>query len=84
MRALRATRSVGPPDWLIGAGAIRDRLWGYLHGLAHLPSLRDLDVAFFDRACVDGKRERDIHRELSAIAPDICWDVTNQATVHQW
>ncbi len=84
MRALRAGRSVGPPDWLIGAGAIRDRVWDHLHGFAHLSPSRDLDLVFFDRSSIGNKRERDIHRELSAVAPDICWDVTNQAGVHLW
>jgi hypothetical protein len=31
MRALRAVRVLDPPDWLIGAGAIRDRVWDSLH-----------------------------------------------------
>ena len=84
MRALRAARDVGPPDWLIGAGAIRDRVWDHLHGFAPNTPSKDLDVVFFDPRSVGGKRERDIHRELSGIAPDICWDVTNQAAVHLW
>ena len=37
MRALRAARAVGPPDWLIGAGALRDRVWDHLHGFTPGP-----------------------------------------------
>lgn len=84
MRALRAVRTVDPPDWLIGAGALRDRVWDHLHGHTPASPSRDLDVVFFDRASIAAKRERDIHRQLSAIAADICWDVTNQAAVHVW
>jgi DNA-binding MarR family transcriptional regulator len=46
MRALRAARSVDPPDWLIGGGVIRDRVWDHLHGSAHAPASKDVDLAF--------------------------------------
>jgi hypothetical protein len=84
MRALRAARAVDPPDWFIGAGAIRDRVWDHLHGFVQpLPS-RDLDLVFFDPSSLGSERERDVHRQVTAEAPDICWDVTNQAAVHLW
>jgi hypothetical protein len=84
MRALRAARAVGPPDWLIGAGAIRDRVWDHLHGFGHFPPSRDLDLVFFDPLSLGSERERSVQREVSTQAPDICWDVTNQASVHLW
>ena len=32
MEALRAARAVDPPDWLLGAGAVRTAVWDHLHG----------------------------------------------------
>ena len=84
MRALRAARTVDPPDWLIGAGAIRDRVWDRLHGFTRPTPVKDLDLAFFDPACVGSERERSVQSALSAQAPDLAWDVTNQAAVHLW
>jgi hypothetical protein len=84
MRALRAAQTIDPPDWLIGAGAIRDRVWDHLHGFAPAAPSRDLDLVFFDPSSLGSERERDVHREVTAQAPDICWDVTNQAGVHLW
>jgi len=84
MRALRAARTVNPPDWLIGAGVIRDRVWDHLHGSAQPRPSRDVDLAFFDPSSLEGERELSVQRELSAQAPDICWEVTNQASVHLW
>jgi len=84
MRALRAARAVGPPDWLIGAGAVRDRVWDHLHGFAPVTPCRDLDLVFFDPLSLGSERERSVQREVSIQAPDICWDVTNQAGVHLW
>src|SRR6202035_5374382 len=84
MRALRAARTVDPPDWVIGAGAIRDRVWDHLHGFTRPAPVRDLDLAFFDPIALGGDRERSAQRALAAEAPALAWDVTNQAAVHLW
>jgi hypothetical protein len=83
MRALRAARAIDPPEWLIGAGVIRDRVWDHLHGFAPAPS-KDVDLAFFDCLALGSETERSVQREVTARAPDISWDVTNQAGVHLW
>jgi hypothetical protein len=84
MRALRAARTVDPPDWLIGAGVIRDRVWNHLHGFAQPAPSKDVDLAFFDPASLGSDREQSVQRAVTVQAPDICWDVTNQAAVHLW
>jgi uncharacterized protein len=84
MRALRAARAVDPPDWVIGAGAIRDRVWDHLHGFTRPAPVRDLDLAFFEPVALGGDRERSVQSALAAEAPDLAWDVTNQAAVHLW
>jgi uncharacterized protein len=84
MRALRTARTVAPPDWVIGAGAIRDRVWDHLHGFVRPTPVRDLDLAFFDPVFLDSERERNVQTALCEQAPDIAWDVTNQAAVHLW
>jgi uncharacterized protein len=84
MRALRAARAVDPPDWLIGSGVIRDRVWDHLHGFARPVPSKDVDLAFFDPSSLDSDRERSVQREVAALEPDICWEVTNQAAVHLW
>jgi hypothetical protein len=84
MRALRAARTVDPPDWLIGSGVIRDRVWDHLHGFAQPTPSKDVDLAFFDPSSLGSERERSVQRAVTAQAPDISWDVTNQAGVHLW
>lgn len=84
MRALHAARAVDPPDWLIGAGVIRDRVWDHLHGFTRSAPAKDLDLAFFDPVSLGGERERSVQSALTAQAPDLAWDVTNQAAVHLW
>src|SRR3954447_6156540 len=83
MRALHAAREVDPPDWLIGAGAVRDCVWARLHGVSPPPP-RGVDLAFFDQSAPGDEREEEVRRELRKRAPDLPWEVTNEAAVHLW
>jgi hypothetical protein len=84
MRALRAARAVDAPDWLIGGAVIRDRVWDHLHGHARAAPSKDVDLMFFDPASPECETESSVLRELTALATDISWDVTNQAQAHLW
>jgi hypothetical protein len=83
MRALEAVAASGLPGAWIGAGAIRDVVWGQLHDGFDPAGVRDIDVAFFDPA--DLSRERDFAAEqaLAGIAV-LPWEASNQAAVHTW
>jgi uncharacterized protein len=82
MAALRAARDVDPPDWLISAGAIRDVVWDDLHGRPLTTAPRDVDLGYFDAERLD--RDGEIEAALRERAPDLPWDVKNQAAVHLW
>src|ERR1700726_2238083 len=82
MRALRAARAVDLPDWLIGAGAIRDRVWDHLHGFTRATPVKDVSLAFFEPPPLGGERARAVQRELPPLAPDLASDVTNHSRVH--
>src|SRR5438477_648839 len=83
-RALQAARDVDPPDWLIGAGAIRSLVWDHLHGLQQPDLPKDIDLVFFDACALGEERERDVADGLRELAPDLPWDVKNQAAVDLW
>lgn len=84
MPALRAARALGLPSWCIGAGAVRNLVWDALHGYATPSALPDLDLAYFDASDLSAQRDAALQRRLSAAMPQIPWEVTNQAGVHQW
>ena len=69
MRALRAARAVDAPDWLIGAGVVRDLVWNHLHGLQDGAATKDVDLVFFDSGAWDGEREQSVLDSLRAIEP---------------
>src|SRR3954469_1055154 len=83
MRALAAARDADPPDWLIGAGAVRDCVWAHLHGRPEPPP-RDVDLAFYDPQALEAEREAEVLREVAQRAPELPWEATNEARVHLW
>ena len=84
MAALDAARDMNPPDWLIGAGAVRAAVWDRLHGFDTATAPADIDVAFFDSSDLTGERERRIEARLRARLPCAPWQAKNQAAVHLW
>jgi len=78
MDVLRAVRSLNLPDWLIGAGFIRNPVWDALHGFNKQTPITDIDVVYFDpndQSEDTEKRFQEIlYKEIQAE-----WSVTNQA-----
>jgi len=84
MSVLEAVRACNPPDWLIGAGIIRNLVWNHLHQYQAPTSLADIDVIFFDPIDLRPERDHMVQRQLAQILPDLNWEATNQAAVHLW
>ena len=82
-RALDAVAASGLPDAWIGAGVLRDVVWGQRHGGFNPVEVNDIDVAFFDPACLRRTRDRQAQQALAVLA-DLPWEATNQAAVHTW
>ncbi|EIM27349.1 nucleotidyltransferase family protein [Microvirga lotononidis] len=76
--------SLGLPDGWIGAGFIRNAVWDVLHGRAiDISRLNDVDVVFLDPADVSKERNAILEARLRSLAPDVTWQVRNQARMHQ-
>jgi hypothetical protein len=84
MAALRAARRVDPPDWYVGAGALRDLVWDTRFGAGSRPELvKDVDLAFYDAGDLSEAREGAVETALRDAAA-LAWDAKNQAAVHLW
>lgn len=83
LRAVDAVAASALPDAWIGAGAIRDAVWGHLYGRFDPAEVKDVDVAFFDLADLSRDRDQRAGQALAAIA-QLPWEATNQAAVHTW
>ena len=84
MHALEAVRALQLTSWCIGAGAVRNLVWDHLHGFGQPTALPDVDVAYFDPDDLRPETEARLQALLAARAPDMPWEVTNQAAVHLW
>jgi hypothetical protein len=47
MRVLAAAEELDLPDWWIGAGFLRNKIWDELEGIPSRPT-RDVDLVYFD------------------------------------
>jgi uncharacterized protein len=81
--ALDAVAASGLPDAWIGAGVIRDVVWGQAHDGFDAAAVRDIDVPFFDPGDLTRERDQAAQRVLDGLA-ERPWEATNQAGVHTW
>ncbi|WP_405097939.1 nucleotidyltransferase family protein [Micromonospora sp. NBC_01412] len=72
MRALTVVRDSGIPDAWIGAGVLRDLVWGCRYGTGFdLCAVRDVDVAFFDPADLSRDNDQRTTGRLAALEPGL-------------
>jgi hypothetical protein len=82
MNVLRAVRSLSLPDWWIGAGFVRNKVWDILSGDTKTPP-GDIDVVYFDASDLSEETEKRYQQHLEEIFPTGKWSVTNQARMHE-
>ena len=90
MGVLRAAESLNLPDWWIGAGFIRDKVWDFLSEYRKRTPLNDVDIIYFDKSdfnpdeleSYSTKAEDRYQEKLNNLMPDVKWSVTNQARMH--
>lgn len=81
MKVLRAADERGLPDWWIGAGFLRDRVWDAIEG-NQVSKPRDVDLVFFDSRNVKATNDWAITDEMNICYPLATWEVRNQARMH--
>jgi len=85
MRVLATVRSSELPEAWVGAGALRDLVWGQLYGSGFDPAaVRDIDVPYFDPDDLSRGRDDRATALLADVWPQVPWEARNQAAVHTW
>lgn len=82
MQILAAAESMELPDWLIGAGFVRNKVWDHLHGYKKSTPPTDIDLVYFDKESKFDEKE--IESRLKTLVSEVDWEVVNQATAHNW
>jgi hypothetical protein len=81
--ALRLVAASSLPNAWIGAGVLRDVVWGNQNGGFHPASVRDIDVVYFDPHDLSPHRDHAAEQELAQLG-DFPWEAKNQGAVHLW
>lgn len=85
MQVLATVREAELPDAWVGAGTIRDLVWGQLYGSGFRPGdVNDVDVVFFDPHDLSRDRDDEATRVLCDAWVEVPWQARNQAAVHTW
>ena len=90
MGVLKAVQTLDLPDWWIGAGFVRSKVWDVLHNYQARTPLPDIDVIYFDLSdflpenlyTYSTPVEDGYQKRLKQLIPDTEWSVTNQARMH--
>ncbi|MGH6987890.1 MAG: nucleotidyltransferase family protein [Caulobacteraceae bacterium] len=87
MRALRLSRRLNLPDWMIASGAIYQGLWNALICKPPDFGLKDYDLFYFDAGDLSWEAEDAAIRRAHAVLPSDLRErieIRNQARVHLW
>ena len=82
MKVLKAASELDLPDWMIGAGFVRNKVWDFLHGFENsIVPTNDIDLIYFDPENLDENQEKEFDKILKEKI-DINWSCKNQAKMH--
>jgi uncharacterized protein len=84
MRIILIASSLSLPDWIIGAGFVRNKVWDHLSGNEkQTVDTRDIDLVYFDSNGNDEKSDEKLSEEMK-IKTGIEWEIVNEYYAHKW
>jgi hypothetical protein len=84
MSVLIKARDLNLPNWMIGAGFVRNKVWDHLHGFINdKVSTADIDLIYFDP---NGNSEEEdiIFSKQVSEETGLHWEIINQTYTHNW
>jgi len=81
MKVLQAAETLNLPDWWIGAGFLRNKVWDSLEGNA-FEATKDVDLVYFNADDTAPETDWAYDETLKRNFPFAEWEVRNQARMH--
>ena len=82
MSVLQEAEKLNLPDWMIGAGFLRTKVWDYLHGIKREIALtHDIDLIYFDSNNLDEEYDKQLSLNMKGKF-GLEWEIVNQAYTH--
>ena len=84
MDVLRQAAELNLPNWAVGGGFVRNKVWDRLHGIERAGvDSTDVDLVYFDPNGNDEAADEQLSTALRA-KTGIDWEVVNQCYAHAW
>lgn len=83
VKVLDCVRQLNLPQCYLAAGFVRNLVWDHLHQKSVPTPLNDVDVIYFDETESNRESYKLIESQLSALMPELNWEVRNQAIMHK-
>ncbi|MBP9836807.1 MAG: nucleotidyltransferase family protein [Candidatus Pacebacteria bacterium] len=84
MSVLKEAEKLNLPDWMIGAGFLRNKVWDYLHGFKkEISDTRDIDLIYFNDENQNEKADEELSLKMQGKL-GLEWEIVNQAYTHKW
>lgn len=84
MDILSTAEDLNLPNWVIGAGFVRNKVWDYLHGYSNLKvDTNDIDLVYYDPRGNDQEADEKLSKELKE-QTGIDWEIVNEIYAHKW
>ncbi|PKH06643.1 nucleotidyltransferase family protein [Moritella sp. Urea-trap-13] len=83
VKALDCVQQFNLPHCYLAAGFVRNLVWDHLHQKSVSTPLNDVDVIYFDETEPNPENDKLIESKLSALMPELNWEVRNQAIMHK-
>lgn len=81
MSVLRAAEELNLPDWWIGAGFLRNKVWNAIGGIdTHSDS--DIDLVYFNPDDLTPETDWQYDEKMKSDFPAADWEIRNQARIH--
>ena len=81
IQVLAAAEQLNLPDWWIGAGFLRNKIWNYMEG-KDSEQTRDVDLVYFDPKDASSETDWAYDDKMNQEYPFAQWEVRNQARMH--
>ena len=83
MNILKIAEELNFPDWVIGAGFIRNKVWDHLHGFSNSKvDTNDIDLVYYYPKGNDKEADKKISQKLKE-QTGIDWEIRNQFYMHK-
>ena len=84
MEIISTASAINLPQWIIGAGFVRNKVWDYLSGnIRQTVDTRDIDLVYFDPHGNNEESDNILSEQLTK-KTGVTWEVVNQCYAHKW